>query len=93
MIGTRARSEVIALIAVIVPRSATFVAIVVMIVAGPNPYATGTNIDFRGECGCRKDESGGCDCSENVSTHWAYSLMLPSPSCCDGNSNKIHLFL
>jgi hypothetical protein len=84
---------VIALIAVIVSRSASFVAIVVMIVAGPNPYATGTNIDFRGKGGCRKDESGGCDCGENVSTHWAYSLVFPSPPCCDGNSNKIHLFL
>jgi hypothetical protein len=76
MIGTRARSEVIALIAVVVPRSASFVAIVVMMVAGSNPHAAGTNVDFRGKCGCRKDESGGCDCSKNVSTHWAYSLML-----------------
>jgi hypothetical protein len=69
MVGTGASSEMIAFVAVIVPWSAAFVAIVVMIVPGSNPYATGTNINFHRKCSCRKDDGGGGDCSKNICSH------------------------
>jgi hypothetical protein len=79
VIVMRAGPEVIAFIAIIIPWPASFVAIVVMIVASPDPYADGTNIDFCRKCGGRKGDGGGRDSRKNVSTHGDLLLLDARP--------------
>jgi hypothetical protein len=67
MIGTGRGSVAIAFVAIIVPSSVAIV--VVMIVTGADPYATGTNVNLLGKCGCGENEERGGDCSQHVSTH------------------------
>jgi hypothetical protein len=65
MIGTRVRSAAIAFVAVIEPDAVLFVPIVVVVmrVAGCDPYAARTNVDSFRKCSRGKNEQRGGDCS------------------------------